>query len=218
MLLQTLILRGNCPGVFISCGQGLQGRCGLYLLIKSSGCHGNNQCILLLENVQVNWGPTQNGSLLHSPSQLMMCQCSLAASIQTHFNTFGIIVEKVLLIMRSFFKSQSNRWCSLITTVMAFSKLHLAEWLEDALRSWGLNSPPGGLSTLLKLNPPMSSHFACRMPPVKQSYIVYVSSFPATGAGPMRVPICKRYQNFPASPPRTIASCNGIDSNATWNC
>jgi hypothetical protein len=40
---------------------------------------------------------------------------------QTHFNIFGIIVEKVLLSRHIFFKLQNNRWCSLITIVMIFS-------------------------------------------------------------------------------------------------
>ncbi len=53
-------------------------RCGLCLLIKSSWRCGNYQCILLLGNIQIYRGPTQNGSSLYLLSQLGMCQCGLA--------------------------------------------------------------------------------------------------------------------------------------------
>ncbi len=40
--------------------------------------HGNDQYILLLGNVHIIQGHNQNGSLLHSPSWLKICQCALA--------------------------------------------------------------------------------------------------------------------------------------------
>ncbi len=55
----------------------------------------------------------------------------------------------------------------------------------------------------------MSFYFACRQPPVKQSFVKLCLRFCMTGAGPTCFPICKRYW-FPAPPSCTIVTCNEI--------
>ncbi len=76
--------------------------------------------------------------------------------MQTHFNTFGIIVEKVLSSRPSFFKLQGNRWCSLITVVMTFSinnsdtRYHLSKvcFIREQLKSGSCLVLPFFLETI----------------------------------------------------------------------
>ncbi len=90
----------------------------------------------------------------------------------THFNSVGIIVEKVLLSRRSLFKSQGNRWCSLMTFVMTSSinnldaQCHLLK--EGFIREWSKSGSclilPSCLKTIEWSNSELKrSSFALRM-------------------------------------------------------
>ncbi len=86
----------------------------------------------------------------------------------THFNTFGIIIEKVLLSRCIVFKLQGNKWCSLITVVMTFSfdkldtRYHLLKegFIREQLYSGSCSILPFFLETIewTKSEPKCSSN------------------------------------------------------------
>ncbi len=90
----------------------------------------------------------------------------------THFNTFGIIVEEVLLSRHSFFKMLGNRRCSLITVIMTFSINTLDTWyhllkegfIKEQIKSGSCLILPFFLETIQWSNSePKCSSYALRM-------------------------------------------------------